>query len=131
MDTPKTLKRRLDKCTDVTEGIKKRLKLSQQRERRLKTRVASLSEIVDDLRQKQLISEDGCTMLEKCFTGVPLEVMQRILKQSSEGDEAARPSREKYSPTLRMFALTLQFYSTKAYNYVRETFDCALPHPST
>lgn len=30
-----------------------------------------------------------------------------------------------------MFALTLQFYSTKAYNYVRETFECALPHPST
>lgn len=70
-------------------------------------------------------------MLEKCFSGVHLEVMQRIQKQSSEGDEPAKPSREKYSATLRMFALTLQFYSTKAYNYVRETFDCALPHPST
>ncbi|KAL3222180.1 hypothetical protein MRX96_028916 [Rhipicephalus microplus] len=119
-----------DKCTSVTEGVKKRLKLSQQRERWLKTRVASLSEIVDDLRQKQLVSEDACKMLEKCFTEVPLEVMQRILKQSSDGEETARQS-EKYSPTLHMFALTLQFYSTKAYNYVRETFDCALPHPST
>ncbi|KAL3245391.1 hypothetical protein MRX96_046956 [Rhipicephalus microplus] len=87
LDTPRTLKRRLDKCTSVAEGVKKRLKLSQQRERRLKTRVASLSEIVDDLRQKQLVSEDACKMLEKCFTGVPLEVMQRILKQSSDGEE--------------------------------------------
>ena len=27
------------------------------------------------------------------------------------------------------FALTLQFYSTKVYNFVRKTFNLALPHP--
>lgn len=34
----------------------------------------------------------------------------------------------KYPPTLRSFALTLQFYSTKAYDFVRKTFNLALPH---
>lgn len=29
-------------------------------------------------------------------------------------------SRMKYSPELRSFALTLQFYSAKAYEYVRK-----------
>lgn len=79
------------------------------------------------------ISEDASAMLERCFTGIPLEVTKRLLKQTStEGDKSsAKLSRDKYSPALRMFALTLQFYSTKAYNYVRETFECALPHPST
>lgn len=38
---------------------------------------------------------------------------------------------KKYSPALRFFALTLQFYSAKAYNYVRKTFNKCLPHPST
>ena len=35
---------------------------------------------------------------------------------------------KKYSPELKSFALTLQFYSTKAYDYVRKVFKNALPH---
>jgi len=37
----------------------------------------------------------------------------------------------KYSPALRSFALTLQFYSSIAYLFVRKTFKNLLPHPST
>lgn len=33
----------------------------------------------------------------------------------------------KYSPELRAFALTLHFYSPKAYNFVRKTFSTCLP----
>jgi len=32
----------------------------------------------------------------------------------------------QYSPELRSFALTLHYYSPKAYNYVREKFECGL-----
>jgi hypothetical protein len=35
--------------------------------------------------------------------------------------------RGEYPPELRCFALTLSFYSTKAYEYVRKTFNRALP----
>lgn len=38
---------------------------------------------------------------------------------------------EKYSETVRKFALTLRFYSPRAYNYVREKFEKSLPHPVT
>lgn len=37
----------------------------------------------------------------------------------------------KYSPAIRSFALTLQFYSSKAYSYVRKIFKNLLPHPAT
>lgn len=37
----------------------------------------------------------------------------------------------KYSAEIRAFALTLHFYSPKAYSYVRKTFNNLLPHPST
>ncbi|CAH2020906.1 unnamed protein product [Acanthoscelides obtectus] len=38
----------------------------------------------------------------------------------------------KYSPELRCFALTLNFYSSSAYNYVRKIFGKkVLPHPRT
>lgn len=36
----------------------------------------------------------------------------------------------KYSAELRTFALTLQFYSSKAYRYVHKTFKNLLPEPS-
>ncbi|KAL3209203.1 hypothetical protein MRX96_038322 [Rhipicephalus microplus] len=133
LDTPKTLKRKLDACTDSAATVKRKLKLSLERERRLRRKVSSFNEIIDDLKHKQLISEDASAMLERCFTGIPLEVTKRLLKQtSSEGDKSSvKLSRDKYSPALRAFALTLQFYSTKAYSYVRETFQCSLLHPST
>jgi len=35
------------------------------------------------------------------------------------------------SPELRSFALTINFYSPTAYNYVRKTFNKCLPHAST
>eukprot|EP00112_Aurelia_sp_Birch-Aquarium-sp1_P019768 Seg4956.1 transcript_id=Seg4956.1/GoldUCD/mRNA.D3Y31 product="DNA transposase THAP9" protein_id=Seg4956.1/GoldUCD/D3Y31 len=37
---------------------------------------------------------------------------------------------KKYPPQLRSFALTLQFYSAKAYDFVRKTFNLALPRQS-
>lgn len=48
--------------------------------------------------------------------------MKKVLKGSKN---------QKYSPRLRAFALTLHFYSPRAYNYVREKFNKSLPHSST
>lgn len=37
----------------------------------------------------------------------------------------------KYTPALKRFCLTLNYYSPKAYDYVRHSFNTCLPHPST
>jgi len=50
--------------------------------------------------------------------------MNEILKRK-------KGSKKKYSPELRSFALTLNFYSSKAYNYVRKKFRNLLPKTST
>lgn len=49
-----------------------------------------------------------------------------IIKEIEKGKVRGR-----YSPELRSFALTLNFYSPKAYNYVREVYRNKLPAPST
>jgi len=36
-----------------------------------------------------------------------------------------------FTPEMRKFATTLQFYSSKAYNFVRKSFKNVLPHPKT
>lgn len=42
-----------------------------------------------------------------------------------------KKSRKEFPSILRTFATTLQFYSSRAYNYVRKTFMKSLPHPET
>lgn len=37
----------------------------------------------------------------------------------------------KYNPNVRMFALTLYFYSPRAYKYIRQKFGNHLPHKTT
>lgn len=41
------------------------------------------------------------------------------------------PVEFQYDEDVRAFALTLHFYSPRAYNYVREKFDKHLPHVAT
>ena len=78
--------------------------------------------IVKHIRKKQLISTGCEEMLKQAFSGVPLEMMKRM----TSGKKSGKAS--KYSPELWSFALTLQFYSGKAYEFVRRTINLALPH---
>jgi len=100
--------------------VKKRLKYSHAKVRRLKRKVKSLQEVVVDLRKKDLITPRCEAVLETTFSGIPLEVMKRIVRRQS-----SKPTREEYPDELKSFALTLAFYSLKAYKYVRKTFELA------
>ena len=101
--------------------LKKKLKSSQQKTRRLKKRNATLKGIVKQLKERDLISSSCEEMLQRNFSGVLIELFKRMSANSGKGC--------KYSPQLKSFALTLQFYSAKAYDFVRKTFNLALPHP--
>jgi len=46
-------------------------------------------------------------------------------------DRNFKGKNRKYNKNIRAFALTLHFYSTKAYNFTRSAFNNLLPHPST
>ena len=111
-DSPRKLKQELNR---VNLHV-----FSQQKSRRLKTKVTSLKNIVMQLRKKQLISSSCEKMLKRNFSSVPLAMLKRINSKSGKGC--------KYPPELKSFALTLQFYSSKAYEFVRKTFNLALPH---
>ena len=74
------------------------------------------------MHQEKIIISLNCEeMLNKAISGVPLAVMKRMTSGRSSGKGC------KYSPELRSFALTLQFYSAKAFEFVRQTFNLALP----
>ncbi|KAG5883100.1 hypothetical protein JTB14_010470 [Gonioctena quinquepunctata] len=93
--------------------------LEKEKNRRLRNKVSHLKEVVNDIRRKDLLSPNACDLLEKTFSGLPLAIMKRMLANSRRG----KTVRQKYDEVIRSFAMTLHFYSSKAYEYVRKTFN--------
>ena len=124
MKSPRRLKRQVDDLINKADSLKKKLKSYQAKTRRLKKKVSTLSAVVSELKKEHLISDDCANVLEKTFTGVPRELLKRLATKKVKKNPGA------YPPELRSFAMTLKFYSAKAYNYVRKSFDLGLPHAS-
>ena len=122
--SPRRTRRQVDYLADKIEALTKKVKISQQKTRRRNRKVSNLIAVVSELKEKNLINNDCATMLETTFSGVPKELMKRLVSQKKKKNLGA------YPPELRSFAMTLKFYSTKAYNYVRKSFDLGLPHVS-
>ena len=93
----------------------------------MRKKVSSLSDLIQKLKKHNLLSDNGADMLSACCNGIPLSLFKRI----NRNEQLGHLSRENYSPELRKFALTLHFYSPKAYKYVHDTFQLSLPHTST
>lgn len=78
-----------------------------------------------------MVSENGLEILEKCCSKVSVSIIRKALQNAKALMKGKKLPRHKVPEDIRSFALTLQFYSTKAYNYVRNTFNLALPSLST
>ncbi|CAH1959577.1 unnamed protein product [Acanthoscelides obtectus] len=74
------------------------------------------------LNQKFHMNASTESELKACLSGPASQIFERMLKG---------PSTQKYDPVLRSFAVTLAFYSPKAYTFVRNTFNKSLPDLST
>ena len=64
--------------------------------------------MVNELQKEKLISSDYASILETTFSGVPKELMKRLVTQEGKKNPGAYPKE------LRAFAMTLKFYSAKA-----------------
>ena len=122
--SPRRTRRQVDYLTDKIENLTKKVNSSQKKTKRRDKKVSTLAAVVSELKDKNLINNDCANMLETTFSGVPKELMKRLVGQKKRKNLGA------YPPELRSFALTLKFYSTKAYNYVRKSFNLGLPHVS-
>ena len=103
----------------------KKIKTLQQKVRRREKKIDSLKSLLDDLVKKQLLTDDVSANLEKSFSGLPLDIIKNHHKNKDQKNKGHRHSDE-----VKRFALTLKFYSPKAYDYVRSVFK-TLPHPSS
>jgi hypothetical protein len=113
----------LDKMKKEILKKDKKIKQLQQKLRRRNSTIQSMKHIICKLKNKSLINKSLEEELHKKFDGVKLAVLKNVLN-NSKGSSRSR----RYSSTIKEFALTLNFYSPKAYTYVRSIIP--LPHPS-
>lgn len=103
---------------------KKKVRLMQQQIRRKNDQLITLRSMLEDLKNKQALKANQAKPTNT-LGGLTGELYERLIQQKSNVVPKC------YSPNLRCFALTLQYYSPRAYEYVREEFGNCLPHPKT
>ncbi|CAH1968697.1 unnamed protein product [Acanthoscelides obtectus] len=103
-------------------SLKKKIKNLQQQNRRLKSKVYSQQSLMEYLRETCGLTPNAGLVLNASVDDGTKEILKRFIKGKSK---------QKYNASLRAFALTLHFYSSKAYDFVREQFNKSLPHPHT
>lgn len=82
---------------------------------------ATLSDCLEEMRKKKLVSRDGFSFLKDRFSTLELNVLNDLV-QSKEGQR-------RYTDETKSFAVALHYYSPKAYKFVSSFF--SLPCPST
>ena len=106
------------------EKQKGKIKILNQKLRRKGKRITNLSDRLNDLREKNLLSIDASQKLENTFSGLDYSIIS-----SHHQNMNRAPVGRRYHDEVKRFALTLHFYSPRAYDYLRNVF--SLPHTSS
>ena len=122
--TPEALLERLDEAQAEVQRLKKKLAAQRKKTSFQKRRHQDLSSTLKSLKEKGLLESQGSEHLKNLLTPTLEAIFSRLHK-------APPNTRRKVPPEVRVFASTLQFYSSKAYEYVRKIFKNVLPHSST
>ena len=85
-------------------------------------RVSTLQNILQDLKSKNLLRENVTETIENSFSGLSADIIGNHFNNQDRSERGNRHNTE-----VKKFALTLHFYSPRAYDYVRSIF--SLPHP--
>ena len=98
----------------LEDKLKRKIKGLQQQLRRTKARKQTMGDIIQELQQKLLLCQDDTELLSAKFDGVQLAIF-RDTKNNASCDPCGR----RYVDVVKEFATTLNYYSPKAYEYVR------------
>ncbi|KAG5873494.1 hypothetical protein JTB14_029171 [Gonioctena quinquepunctata] len=110
--------------------LKAKLKNSRKTSARRKMKVKTLSQVIREINRKFALSKEATLALEASVSGTLSALVRRMIT-NSKIRKKKEITKQTFPAELRGFAMTLQFYSSKAYKYVRKTFNLALPVPAT
>lgn len=109
----------------LKEEHAKQIKKLRQNLRRSANENARLKDVLNTLKSQHLLNEEQVDILHT-LSECNGELFKRLTKRKN-----IKPSSTQYNEQLRCFALTLHYYSPRAYEYVRRQFNFCLPHVKT
>lgn len=126
-DTPrkKILKRKIAELQGKNVLKSRKIRSLQKVVWRQKKVITSLKAMTVQLKKKNLLFEEQGNVLLEQF-GTNKDIIERLFRKTVN-----KKVRRKFEHSVRAFAVTLHFYSPKAYNFVRQKFHNSLPHPKT
>ena len=92
---------------------KKQILKLQKKVWKNKKTIERLSDLVSQLEEKNMISSQGSEVLKDKFSGLSLALFENEIMNNNQS--GAR----EYSEEIKRFALTLQFYSPRGYEFLR------------
>ncbi|XP_031358400.1 THAP domain-containing protein 1-like [Photinus pyralis] len=116
--SPRKLKRSL-----VEQRMSRKIKILQQRLRRRESSIKNMKDLINLLRSNKKSDGDLEDTLSRNFSNFALELFK-----CEAGNKKVAPTQRRYTEEMKAFALTLYFYSPKAYQFVRSKI--FLPHCS-
>ena len=105
------------------EKIKKKNQIIKNLRRKIITKEKTIKGLMIKLKQTKLLSQESCSSLTTNFGHMTTELFRNEAKNNG------RSSGSNYSDEIKEFAISLRFYSPKAYKFVRQHL--SLPHPAT
>jgi len=112
-----------EKRDELHHKLEKKIRNLQQQLRRTKQRAKTMSEVIKILQEKLIINSKEAESLQNTFESTHLDFLYNF-----KNNLGAKPSGRRYTDEIKEFALTLYYYSPKAYKYVRSIVP--LPNPS-
>jgi peptidoglycan hydrolase CwlO-like protein len=109
----KTIEQKLQEKDDKLTDTRKKLVAISRKHKKLQETVEDLQNMLKDVKNKFNIQDHVHDLLKQAASEIPEELFTRLTKNLSRNTT----SREEYPPALRTFALTLHFYSPRAYRY--------------
>ena len=95
----------------------------QQKLRRKNSTISNMKQLIHRLKKRSLINQTEEELLHREFNGMKRSIFKNLLQNSN-----ISPQSRRYTNSIKEFALTLSYYSPKAYAYVRSIMP--LPHLS-
>ena len=105
--------------------LKTQVKSLKQKVRRRNKKVKTLKSLMDNLKEKQFVSNQEFDLISHNFDGVS----KYLFADKAKNQKFDSKKSNRYSQETKQFAMTLHYYSPKAYDFARKVL--LLPHPSS
>ena len=105
--------------------LRNEMRILKQKLKRWDLKITNMEHLLKTLKEKQLVSDENHRLLDHNFGGT---MAQEIFRNQVKNTAATSKNAMRYTNELKSFAVTLHYYSLKAYDFIRKIL--ALPDPA-